>query len=169
MTTKRRPILDRLLPLVAVLAAVALAAPAATADVGVRGWGPRFGVADDPDQVVVGVQAGLASFTRDVSFRPSVDLGFGDDHTLLGLTLPAVYHWTGNPDFTPYLGGGVGLTYIDRHEPPRRVKDSELEIHPVVLGGVAWARARGDLFLELAVGFGDAQDLKLVLGWIKKR
>ncbi len=168
MTETSRSTTGRLPSLFAALALLALAAPAA-AEVGVRGWGPRFGVADDPDQFVVGVQAGLASFTRDVSFRPSVDLGFGDDHTLLGLTLPAVYHWTGNPDFTPYAGGGAGLTYVDRHRPRRLEDDTELEIHPVVLGGVAWARARGDLFLELDLGFGDAQDFKLVLGWIKRR
>ncbi len=169
-TTRSNRSATRLLPpLIAALALFAIAAPAVPADVGTRDWGLRLGVADDPDQVILGVQARLVSFTRNVVLRPSLDLGFGDDHTLLGLTLPALYRWTESPDFTPYLGGGIGLTFIDRDRPPRRKDDSELEIHPAVLGGVEWPRARGDLFLELGLGFGEAHDLKLVLGWIKRR
>ena len=48
-----------------------------------EGWGPRVGVSFNPDQFWGGVHFNLGYFARDVRFRPSVTIGFGDDVTLL--------------------------------------------------------------------------------------
>ena len=62
----------------------------AVADFGLRGWGPRVGLAGDPDQVVAGVHFDLGEFAPQVWFQPDVLLGFGDDVTSLECEAPVV-------------------------------------------------------------------------------
>ncbi|HET9888670.1 MAG TPA: hypothetical protein VFR10_14270, partial [bacterium] len=61
-----------------VLAASIFAATAhAQEDLGFFGYGARLGASIEPDQFNVGAYVKLGKVTQMVSFRPSLDLGFG--------------------------------------------------------------------------------------------
>lgn len=137
----------------------------ASGAMGFFGWGFRVGLADDPDQVVVGLHQDLGEIVEHLRFQPSFELGFGDDHTVVSGTLPVHYRFESAPGVTPYLGGGIRLAWIDRET--RRRDDSEFEISPVFVGGAEWrAGKRSDVFLELQLSSGDAHEAKVVFGWM---
>ena len=69
------------------------------------------GLASDPDQVVVGAQFLAGEWISRVAFTPNVELGFGDDFTILSGTAPALYRFRTNSNVTPYVGGGVTLGF----------------------------------------------------------
>ena len=73
-----------------VLAALfAASIPAAAQDIAFRGWGLRAGVADDPDQVVLGAQFNFGEFIENLRFQPNVEVGFGDDANIFSASLRA--------------------------------------------------------------------------------
>ena len=75
--------------------------------------GVRGGVAIDPELITVGAHASLGPFfTRHITFRPGLELGFGEVTTLLGLNLDGVYHITGETRgrWSPYAGAGVNVS-----------------------------------------------------------
>ncbi len=148
------------------------AAPPAAAELGFFGWGPRLGVGDDPDQVLIGLTQDFGELVDRLRLQPSLEVGVGDDHTIVSGVVPVHYRFTAGGGAVPYLGGGVLLAWIDRDLPPqaRGRDDSEFDIAPVLVGGVEWpAGRRGDAFLELQVPGGDAHDAKLVLGYLFRR
>lgn len=142
------------------------AAPAA-AEMGFYGWGLRLGVGDDPDQILVGVHQDFGEFVENLRFQPSLDLGFGDDHTIVSAVLPVHYRFPGHSSATPYVGGGLLLAWIDRDPPGRGGGASEFEIAPLLAGGVEWPiRETGDALLEIQIPGADAHDAKVFVGWI---
>ncbi len=156
--------------LTTLLVATFVAAPLAAADFGFRGWGPRLGLGDDPDQVIGGIQLDLGNFTPELRFQPNLELGLGDHRTIFSLSLPALYRFGADPDFTPYVGGGASVAYIDYDRDGRRRRDdSETEVAPFLAGGIEWPlRGGGNLFAELAVSGGDLPVFKLMLGWMRR-
>lgn len=151
-----------------VLLALAMAgAPAAAQDLGYRGWGVRGGVSDDPDQIVLGAQADFGEFIPNLAFRPHLDLGLGDDATVLTLGLPVLYRLPVEGSFTVYGGGGVavGLVDLDDEEGRRADEGTEVEIAPLLSAGIEWPVGRGDLGVELNAAGGDLPGLKLVAVW----
>src|SRR5262245_50479787 len=85
----------------------------ATTGIGFRGWGVRAGFSVNPDQVFGGVHFDLGEFAKDVRFRTSVELGFGDDVTLLQALAEVHYVFSKVQVWKPYVGGGLGLAYAD--------------------------------------------------------
>ena len=69
------------------------ATPALSEDIRYRGWGPRVGVANNPDQLLGGAHFDFGEFSPNVRFLPNVELGVGDDHTVVSVTGPAHYVW----------------------------------------------------------------------------
>ena len=136
----------------------------AAADVGYRGWGPRVGLSDDPDQVVGGVHFDLGEFTPHVRLQPSVEVGFGDDvNSLLGNFMVS-YYFQPQKSLTPYAGGQFTAAFFD---PDRG--DTETEIGIAAVGGVETRLSGGARFLvEIQLGFGDIPDVKLMAGWTFK-
>lgn len=150
--------------LLGLLLAVSLPA-AASGGMGFYGWGVRLGVADDPDQFVAGFQQDLGEFVENLRFQPSLELGLGDDHTIVALTIPVHYRFETSASVTPYVGGGLQVAWIE-HEKRRR-DDTEVDIAPVFLGGVEWPLGKAsDIFLELHLGPSDAHARKLMVGWM---
>jgi hypothetical protein len=149
-----------------------LAAPfssAASAELQLRSWGPRVGLADDPDQGIVGAQFDLGEFAPRVRFIPNVELGLGDDHTLLVATAPVHYRWEGLQDtkIVPYAGGGVAVGWVDVDEPDPGEDDSDFELAFKAIGGAEWPLSGGrtSFFAELNRDFGDLHDIQVVVGW----
>lgn len=157
--------LRTLVPVLFVAIAGLSATGAVAADFGFFGWGPRLGVGDDPNQILIGVHQDLGEFTKNLRFQPSIDLGVGDDQTLLTGILPVHYRFSGTKSTTPYLGAGLRLAWIDRDRP--RGDDSDFDAGPILVGGVEWgATDRSDALLEVQFGGDDGHDVRVVLGWM---
>ena len=149
-----------------VICLLATCGPAA-AEMGFYGWGPRLGAGDDPDQVLFGLHQDFGEIVENLRFQPSLDVGFGDDHTLVSGVVPVHYRFPGDAKTTPYLGGGLVLAWIDRDPPGRRGDDSDFEIAPIFVAGIEWrARRAADVLLELQLPGGDVHDAKLLVGWM---
>ena len=153
-------------------ALVLSALPAASAEMGLRGWGLRAGVASDPDQVLLGVHWDLGDVAPQLRMVPNVQLGIGDDATVLEGTLP-VHYVFGKVDagFAPYAGGGLAVAWIDfdhddGHGNDFDGDDSDVELGAKVLGGLEWGLRSGNkFFVELNLGIGDIHDFQAVAGW----
>jgi opacity protein-like surface antigen len=129
---------------------------------GYRGWGIRVGLADSPDQFLIGGQVDLGYFHRHIRFRPDVELGFGDDITTLVFTAPVHYLFRIDKSFLPYAGGGVAAGFFD----PKN-GGSDFEIGLKAIGGLEWNLSNDDdLFVELEIGFGDVHDAQIIVGWV---
>jgi hypothetical protein len=129
-----------------------------------QGWGLRIGVADDPDQVVGGVQFDLGEIVDDLVLRPDVELGVGDDHLVLGATAPVHYRFQPDTDFVPYAGGGLTLSVVDRDT--RGNDDTDVELAVKLIGGLEWPLESGRAFsVELQLVFGDPHDFEVLAGW----
>ena len=79
----------------ALLLGLYLSAPALAVggDIGYRGWGPRVGLASDPDQVIGGAHIDFGEFAKNVRFVPNAELGIGDDVFIVSVTAPVHYIW----------------------------------------------------------------------------
>ncbi|MGH9381641.1 MAG: hypothetical protein ACRD2Z_13655 [Thermoanaerobaculia bacterium] len=154
----------------ALLLGAILTAPAAAQDIGFHGWGPRVGLSADPDQITAGFHFNLGEFVRNLRFQPAVEVGFGDDRTLIQATIPVLYRFDVPGNFTPYAGGGLGVAWVDFDDdppgPPGRRDDSDVDAAPVGIGGIEWPlRGGNDIFLELNISRGDLPDVKVLVGW----
>ena len=151
--------------------------PAAAADMGLRGWGLRAGVASDPDQFLLGAHWDIGDIAPQLRMVPNVQLGFGDDATVLEGTLP-IHYVFGKVDagFAPYVGAGLAVAWIDvDHDDNGQGNDdffddddddSEVELGAKVLGGLEWGTKSGNkFFVELNLGIGDLHDFQAVAGW----
>ncbi|HEY9423125.1 MAG TPA: hypothetical protein VIW92_17055 [Thermoanaerobaculia bacterium] len=151
--------------LLALLALLPL--PAAAQDIAFRGWGLRAGIADDPDQVVLGAQFNFGEFIPRLRFQPNVEVGFGDDANILSLALPVHYRYAASRSLTLYGGGGLALGLVDVDDDRSGDDDgSEFDISPMLAGGLEWPMGRNRLSLELNVAGGDFPAAKLVVGWM---
>ena len=137
---------------------LAPAAHAATADLG--GWGPRIGFSSSPDQLVFGGQLAVDGIAPDVTFDPSLELGFGDDETTIALNFDGHYHFKG-ARWRPYAGVGVGILF----ENPDPGDSDTVVGGSVIIGAGVPASAGSRFFSELKLGIGDAPDLKFMVGW----
>lgn len=150
--------------------------PAAAADMGLRGWGLRAGLASDPDQLLLGAHWDLGDIAPQLRMVPNVQLGIGDDATVLEGTLP-VHYVFGKVDagFAPYVGAGLAVAWIDvDHDDNGNGNDdffddgddSDVELGAKVLGGLEWGMKSGNkFFVELNLGIGDLHDFQAVAGW----
>jgi len=133
-------------------------------DFGLHGWGLRFGVGDEPDQAVIGVQWDFGDI-KPVHFEPNLELSFGDDHLTLAGTFATHYRFRHVDRFRPYAGAGLGLA-VDRHDRPMGDDDTDLDIGLRGIGGFNWRLKNGrEAFVELALGFGFPFDAQLMAGW----
>ena len=142
---------------------------AASTAPGIRwdGWGPRVGVSMDPDQVWGGVHFNLGYFARDVRFRPSVTMGFGDDITLLTAMAEVHYVFSKVQVWKPYVGGGIGLSYVNVDNDEVDGDDSDTEVAFAAMGGVETKLRSGNTFgIEGKIGLGDNDaDFKFGVNW----
>jgi hypothetical protein len=142
-----------------------LAAPAVPAqELGYRGWGPRVGVSENPDQVFGGIHLDLGEFARNVRFQPNAELGKGDDVLLLAINLEAAYLFPVRQSWMPYAGGGLGVNYVNYDSDIGGGNDTDLGLN--LLGGVQRVRSNApDFFFEMKIGLDDSPDFKFTGGW----
>ena len=158
-----------LLALTALVTLAAAPGPALAADAesgsGIRGWGPRVGLASDPDQLVFGLHLDAGRLAPRVRFQPDMEFGIGDDHFILAFTAPVHYRFPVKGDIAPYAGGGVSIGYVN-HDHGDRADDDDIEFAIDIIGGLEWQLHSGNLFfVEFDLMGGDLQDFQLVAGW----
>jgi len=148
---------------VGLIVALLAVPPVAGAEGGLSTYGGRVGISDSPDQIVLGAWGTATSFSPNVTFRPSGDLGFGDDVlTLIGNADIQYTFATVARGPVPFFGGGIGLIWFD---PDNGNSDTDLGLQ--VYGGVELAyRGYQSGVFEVRLGLDDGMpDLKLTYGF----
>lgn len=128
------------------------AGPVSAQDAGVRA-----GVSVDPDQLYFGGHIETSPLVDHIHFRPNVEVGFGEDVTLIAANMEFVYRTlTNRHGWGLYAGGGPALNIYmgDRNT------NSELGVNFLV--GVYQARG---LFFEFKGGAMDSPYFKVGIGW----
>jgi len=151
--------------LVAVLALVCLFSSTAQAQrkAGFHGWGPRGGVTINPDQVHLGVHFDLGDLAKRLMLIPNVEIGFGDNLTVLTPTFEVDYRFYDNwGSWNPYLGGGIGPVFVWHDN-----GGSNTDLGLAIQGGIArqLTSQPGFMFVEVKVGLADYPDVKFTVGW----
>ena len=140
------------------LAALLMASPAAAQE---RNWGVRAGVSSDPDQFFFGGHYETKPLIERLTFKPSVEVGIGDDLTLIALNIEFSYHIPiEKKPFFLYAGGGPAANIFARDEG----EDS-------VGGGFNFffgIQHNKGLFAEFKAGVGDSPDVKFMVGYAFK-
>ncbi|MBK7673209.1 MAG: hypothetical protein IPJ24_17755 [bacterium] len=147
--------------LLAMMVAGAGAAQAETA------WGLRGGATFEPDQVHVGAHMNGGELFNDGWFIPNIEIGFGDDITLVALNPELVYKFSkrGSSDWGFYIGAGLGLNFYSwDNDGPGDGSETELGVN--FLGGMSRKLSAGnDFFVELKLGAADSPDAKVTAGF----
>ena len=118
--------------------------------------GVQGGVSLDPDQGFIGGHIETSPLIDRVRFRPGVDIGFGDDLTLVGINLEFTYAFTENRPWNLYAGGGPAINWYNFDD------NSEAEAGFNFLVG---AKSRDGLFFEMKIGAMDSPDLRFGVGY----
>lgn len=127
-------------------------AAASAQDAGIQG-----GLSVDPDQFYFGGHVETPPLVDRLHFRPNVEVGFGDDLTLITANMDFVYKFpTNRTGWGLYAGGGPALNVYMFDD------DSNSEAGVNFLVGVYQARG---LFFEFKVGAMDSPDFKFGVGW----
>jgi opacity protein-like surface antigen len=131
----------------------------------VLGWGGRIGGTLDPEQVHVGFHADLGDIAERVRLQPNVEVGFGDNATLVAINPEVFYLFKPHDRWTPYAGGGLGINIFSFDDTVAGVDDSETEIGLNLLGGVETRLSDSIRFFgEVKFGVGDSPDAKFHIG-----
>ena len=137
------------------LALVCFSTPAAAQDGGIRG---RISV--DPDKFYFGGHLETRPLVDRLYFRPNVEVGFGDDLTLIAANMEFVYKFTPRRPMNLYVGGGPALNVYMFDGAGDN--DSETEAGFNFLVGVETSRG---LFFEFKAGAMDSPELKFGVGY----
>ena len=150
--------------LLAMLALVAVAAPAQA----FSAFGPHLGFSTSPDQVVLGAHGKFGEVAPQLDFVPGIDLGFGDDLTLVSLNGDFHYRFElSGVTWQPYAGAGVGVHFAQHDNNGPSSDDSSTNAGGHLLFGAEVPTKSGSkFFAELKLGItSDSPDLKVLAGW----
>ena len=125
-----------------------------------QSFGVRAGASANPDQFFFGGHYETKPLMKDLTFRPNIEVGFGDDVTLVAFNIEFAY-WIdlNNKPWKVYLGGGPAANLYDQND------ETDLQ------GGfnlMVGAQHRGGLFGEFKVGLIDSPDVKFTVGYAFK-
>lgn len=132
------------------------------------GIGPRVGFSVDPDQLLLGGQAIIGEIAPNLTFDPSIELGFGDDVTTVAINFDLHYHFDiENVTWRPYAGFGADILFADFDDDDDIPgDDSDTGVGGGLIIGAGAPTSSGNRFFgELKFGLGDVPDLKIVVGW----
>ena len=140
----------------------------------VNTFGVRAGFSSSPDQLLLGGQMSIGEVAPNLTFDPNIDLGFGDNVTIIGFNLDMHYHFmVHGTTWRPYVGGGAGINLIQVDLPPGISADDSFTrvAGSLILGAGVPTQSGNRFFTELKVGLGDSStaDLKMLVGWNFRR
>ncbi len=139
--------------MVGLMCSLAPAPAAAQISPGVRGGGSV-----DPDQVYVGGHIETEPLVERLVFRPNVEIGFGDDVTLIAFNFEFLWKFPrrGRP-WGFYAGGGPAINLYQFDGP-----DDDARAGFNFVGGIENNRG---LFFEFKVGVDDSPEFKFGVGY----
>jgi hypothetical protein len=122
-----------------------------------QGVGLRAGVSGSPDQFYAGVHYETAELTERLRFRPNLEVGVGDDTTLVALNVEFAYRIPiRRHPWSVYFGGGPALDLY--HSEGETTAEGGFNILVGLLHD-------GGLFVELKVGALDSPSVKVGVGY----
>jgi hypothetical protein len=127
--------------------------------------GPRVGYTswDGIQQMHFGAHAKTGDLFPNVELTPGIEMGFGDDVTLITLNGDLVYRFT-ELSTDPWgfnAGGSLSLNYIDH-----KLSDGNLDLGFSGLIGVTRKLGNGnELLAEIRLGILDSPDFKATIGY----
>jgi hypothetical protein len=128
------------------------------------GVGVRAGVSADPDQFFFGVHVESDPIANRLRFRPNVEVGLGDDVTLIAIN-PEFAYWlpVKSREWGAYVGGGPALN-VYRFDDNRPGRGGQTDVEPGVnvLFGL---QHRKGFFTEVKVGAIDSPQFKFTVGF----
>ena len=122
--------------------------------------GVRAGLSIDPDQFYIGGHIETKPLIDHLSFRPNVEIGWGDSQTVLGINFEFAYRFMPEKPWWIYVGGGPAAVYTHVDE-----GGSDFGGGFNFFVGV---QHRKGLFAELKGGAGDSPDVKFMVGYAWK-
>jgi hypothetical protein len=137
--------------LVAAAMAVAPAPIAAQTQAGVRA-----GVSANPDQFYFGGHIETTPLVDRLRFRPNVEVGVGDNLTLVAVNFEFIYPFASRQPWHVYAGAGPALNWFRSNG----VSDSGAGLN-LLLG----LEHRNGVFFEAKIGTFDSPDLKFGVGY----
>jgi len=140
-----------LLALVAGFGAFSVAPAAAQTSAGIRA-----GLSVDPDQFYFGGHVETAPLIEELRFKPNVEIGLGNDVTVVALNIEFAYVFPSQRDWNVYAGAGPALVVVDTRADTNAGGGFNL------LVGVGH---QSGLFMEVKVGVVDSPDLKIGVGY----
>jgi hypothetical protein len=127
------------------------------------GAGVRAGASIDPDQFYFGGHVEVGPVIERLWFRPNVEIGLGDDRTLVGLNGEFAYWFPlTNPDWDLYVGAGPAVNIIRFEAGPLGQDETDVEGGFNILLGLSH---REGLFTELKIGAIQSPEVKFGIGF----
>jgi hypothetical protein len=127
------------------------------------GFGIRAGATVNPDQFHLGGHFETGPLIEHLSFRPNLELGFGDHVTTVAFNFEFAYHIPiQRQPFSLYVGAGPALIIYSFDTESVRGHETNAEGGFNFLFGV---EHRSGLFGELKVGAIDSPDVKITVGY----
>ncbi len=128
-----------------------------------QAWGLRGGFSVDPDQLYFGVHTESGPIYDVLRFRPNLEVGFGDNRTVVALNGEFVYPFALQNGTRLYVGGGPAINIVSRDRPnqPNR-DDTDVQAGLNFLIGVNISE---NYFAELKVGAIDSPAVKIGFGY----
>jgi hypothetical protein len=147
--------------IVAAVSLIGIAAPARAQGIGVGG---RVGASADPDQFYAGGHFETGELVESLRFRPNIEVGVGDNLTLVAVNFEFIYRLPPNAPRLPgslsmwhlYVGGGPALN-IYRFSNETRSEGG-------FNGLIGFAHA-GGLFAEAKIGALKSPNFKFGVGY----
>ena len=118
--------------------------------------GVQGGISLDPDQVYFGGHVETTPLVDRLRFRPNVDIGIGDDLTVVAINLDFTYTFPTRSPWSLYAGAGPALNWVDTDF------GSDTEGGFNFLIGAKHTRG---MFFELKIGVEGSPDLKFGVGY----
>jgi hypothetical protein len=121
------------------------------------GSGVQAGLSLDPDQFYFGGHIETTPLIERLRFRPSVDIGLGDNITAVAGNFEFTYTFPAQQGWNLYVGAGPAINWYDFDNGR---SDTE--------GGFNFligAKQSGRLFFEMKIGMEGSPDLKFGVGY----
>ena len=138
---------------------VLLVSPAVAQD-----YGARLGVSGGPNQFYFGGHVESSPIIEELVFRPNIEIGFGDDRTIVGLNGEFVWPFELDQGGSVYAGLGPAINIIARTSG----QSNDTSVDPGLNFLVGYEFDQG-YFAEIKVGVIDSPEFKFGFGYTWRR
>ena len=119
--------------------------------------GVQGGVSIDPDQVYFGGHVETTPLVDRLRFRPSVDIGLGEDLVAVAGNFDFTYTFPGGREWNLYVGGGPSVNFYNADNGGSNTEGG--------FNFIIGAKQNRGLFFEMKVGVEGSPDLKFGVGY----